>query len=147
MKGDYLNRPRFLYHGSSKYFKIILPYQAYDSAYDEGCYEAVYATSEKDIALSFALGAVPDEFGKIGRVMDKKYGDDIKMIFYHGHPNFGDRGFLYKLSSEGFVYTRGTQWISFQSVIPIEIYEINVDDYLYLFRYATEEEKSEMEKI
>ena len=33
-----------------------------------------------------------------------------------------------------------------EPVTPLEILEINVDDYLHLFRYATEEEKREIER-
>ena len=114
--------------------------QAYDWGYTAGCKNAVYATSNRDIALAFSLGAIPDKNGNCGRLIDKKYDNGSKMIFYKGHPNFGGKGYLYKLSSQGFTYTGGTQWINLEPLIPIEISEINVDDYLYLFRYATEKE-------
>jgi hypothetical protein len=139
-------KPAFLFHGSSKRFEIILQSQAYDWGYAEGCHNAVYATSNRDIALAFALGAVSDETGKYERIMDNKYGEEITMIFCKGHPDFGGKGYLYKVSSEGFTYTRGTQWVNPSPVIPIEITEINVDDYLHLFRYATEEEKQQIEE-
>jgi len=56
-------KPTFLFHGSSKLFDVLLPSQAYDWGYSEGCHDAVYATSNRDIALAFALGVVPDETG------------------------------------------------------------------------------------
>ncbi len=141
-----MEKPRYLYHGSTKLFDIVMPFQAYDWGYAEGCQDAVFATSNRDIAIAFAMGAVPDEQGKIGRLMDPEYGDEIRMIFYQGHPDFGGKGYVYKLLSEGFVYTRGTQWVNPNPVKPVEISVINVDDYLYLFRYATKAEKQEIER-
>ena len=141
-----LDRPEHLYHGSPGLYKILLPNQGDDWGYAEGRHYGVYATSNRDIAIAFALGAKPDEQGKIERIMDPKYGEKIKMIFHRGHPNFGGKGYVYKLLNEGFVYTMGTQWVNPNPVKPVEISEINVDDYLHLFRYATEAEKKEIER-
>ena len=141
-----MKRPVFLYHGSAKLLKIIEPFQAHDWGYAEGCKKAVYVTSDRNIAIAFALGARPDENGNVGRLMDKKYDKDNKMIFYQGHPNFGAKGYLYKLSSEGFTYTRGTQWVNSYSVTPVDTTEINVDDFPLLWRYATDKEKQQIER-
>jgi len=78
--------------------------------------------------------------------MDPKYGKEIKMIFYRGHPYFGGKGYLYKVSSEGFVYAGGTQWVNLGTVTPVETTEVNVNDYLHLFRYATDDEKRQIEE-
>jgi hypothetical protein len=139
-------KPAFLFYGSSQRFAVIRPSEAYDWGYAEGCSNAVYATSNREIVLAFSLGAIPDDTGKYERLMDKKYGHEIKMIFCRGHPNFGGKGYLYKVSSEGFSYAGGTQWVNPSPVTPMEVTEIKVDDYLYLFRYATEVEKQQIEE-
>lgn len=46
-----------LYHGSTSKYDVLIPHQAYDTGYEEGCQNAVYATSEKAMAIGFALGA------------------------------------------------------------------------------------------
>jgi hypothetical protein len=140
-------KPEFLYHGSSERFDVILPSQAYDWGYKEGRRNAVYATSKRDIALAFALGIVPDENGQTDRVMDYKYTkDETVMLYVKGHPNFGGKGYVYKLSSKGFSYAGGTQWVSPVPVHPLEITETNVDDYAHLWRYPTDEERQQIEE-
>ncbi|WP_020616440.1 hypothetical protein [Paenibacillus daejeonensis] len=141
-----MNKPLFLYHGSSKLVDCLFPFQAYDWVFKEGNQLAVYATSEMNIALAFALGAVLDNEGKCERVMDPKYGLPIQMIFFSGHPNYGERGYLYKVRSDGFTYAGGTQWVNPNPVSPIEVKTIQVDDYLHLCRYATNEEKEELKR-
>lgn len=108
-----------LYHGSSIYTNILIPKTAYDWGYEEGCMNAVYATSNKNQALSFALGSVPDSNGEVERLMDIAYGD--KMIFWKGRPNLDGIGYLYILEGKDFIYTRGTQWVCKNNVIPLEI--------------------------
>lgn len=75
-----------LYHGSSVYCETLIPHIAYDWGYEEGCKNAVYATSNKSIALSFALGIQADSNGETERIMDPEYGD--KMVFWKGTPNY-----------------------------------------------------------
>ncbi|WP_199613662.1 hypothetical protein [Paenibacillus alkalitolerans] len=141
-----MEKPVFLFHGGSKLVDELKPNQAYDWGHNEGNQFAVYATSIKDHAIAFALGVVPDEHGNSSRVMHPKYGEPLKMIFVSGHPNYGGKGYVYKVSSEGFTYAGGNQWVNPNPVTPIEIIEINVDEHLHLFRYATEEEKAEIEE-
>lgn len=137
------NKPPILYHGSSVLVDVLKPHQAYDWMHEEGCQFAVYATSDKDGALAFALGAIPDENGCVDQAMDPKYGLPLKMIFFRGHPNYGGKGYLYVLSSDTFRHTGGNEWASPVPVKPLEVIEIEVDDYLHLCRYATKEEKRE----
>ena len=139
-------KPRYLYYGSSERLDAILPSQAWHSGDKTGSRMAVYAASVRDIVLAYALGAVPDENGQLDRVMSHKYGGEVKMIFLKGRPNFGGQGYVYKLPVKGFVFNGATQWVSFSPVKPLETDEINVDDYLHMFRYATAEEKLQIEE-
>jgi hypothetical protein len=126
-------------------FEVLLPHQAEDFLNPAGSQYGVWATSNRDIALAFALGAVPDETGSVARIMRPQDLNPVKMVYIQGHPNFGGKGYLYAVLSEGFEHVAGEIWICRESVTPLEILEINVDDYLHLFRYATEEEKREMQ--
>lgn len=120
----------YLYHGSSKKIDILIPHQAVDTGFEEGCQNAVYATSNKNMALAFALGAKPNKDGEIERVMLPESGDI--MVFEKGTPNYGSKGYLYVLDKSKFKHCLGTQYVCFEEVEPIEIIEINVDDYLNL---------------
>lgn len=80
----------FLYHGSSNYFDVLKPYQAYDKGFEAGCQNAIYATSNKNMTLAFALGYVPNQNGEIERIMLPEFGD--VMVFDKGRPNYGGKG-------------------------------------------------------
>ena len=120
----------YLYHGSSGYFDKLIPQQAYDIGFEEGCKKAVYATSNRNMALAFALGSVPNKNGEIERVMMPEFGDI--MVFEKGTPNYGGKGYLYVLDKKKFQHAMGSQWVCFEEIEPIEIQEIDVNDYLYL---------------
>ena len=59
----------YLYHGGSGYYETLIPHQAYDTGFGEGCKSAVYATTNRNMASAFALGAMPNTNGEIERVM------------------------------------------------------------------------------
>ena len=120
---------KILWHGSSVKVDKLIPNQAMDVGFEEGCKLAVYATSNRNMAICFALGCVADE-KEASRTMMPEFGD--KMVFEGCHPNYGGKGYLYKLDGTGFEHAMGTQWICTEEVIPLEVIEINVDDYLEL---------------
>ena len=117
----------FLYHGSPKRLDKLVPNQAYDIGFEEGCQFAVYATSNKTMAICFALGCV-EENENAERIMLPEYGD--KMVFKNCHPNYGGKGFLYLLDKEKFTHAMGTQWVCYEEINPDDVIEIFVDDYL-----------------
>ena len=119
----------YLYHGSPFKLDKLIPNQAHDTGFDEGCQLAVYATSNQNMAICFALGCIADG-DDAERIMMPEYGD--KMIFKHCHPNYGGKGYVYRLDKSKFVHAMGSQWVCYEPVIPDEITEINVDDYLDL---------------
>lgn len=139
-----MGKPKYLYHGSSERVDVLLPHQAQDFLEEVGTQHGIFATPNRDVALAFALGAVPDNTGGITRVITSL--NPVKMVFLQGHPNFGGKGYLYTLSSDEFEEVNPLQWLCRKSVTPLETLEINVDDYLHLFRYATEEEKRKLER-
>ncbi len=127
-----------LFHGSSNYFDVLKPYQAVDTGYKEGCQNAVYATSNRNMALAFALDSIPNADGEVERIMMPEFGD--LMMYKKGTPNYGGKGYLYILNKKDFKFAMGTQWVCFHEIKPIEIIEIEVNDYLYL---AQVEEKDD----
>ncbi len=137
------DKPKYLYHGSDERVDVLVPHQAEDSLNEAGSQYGVFATSNRDVALAFALGAVPDEAGRVTRVIRSL--NPVKMIFIQGRPNLGGRGYLYKMSSEGFEQVDELQWVCRESVKPLEVLEINVDDYPHLYQLATDVEKNEIQ--
>ena len=119
-QGDYL------YHGSPFKTENLQPRQAHDIGYEEGCQKAVYATDDLDMALCFALGVEGKE--NFERTMLPEYG--MKMLFKNCHPRYGKKGYVYILSKEKFVHAMGSQWVAYTEQTPLDIVEINVDDYV-----------------
>ena len=117
----------YLYHGSPYKLNKLIPNQAHDVGFIEGCQLAVYATSNMNMAICFALGCVPDG-EQPERLMMPEYGD--KMIFRHCHPNYGGKGYVYYLDKSKFISALGSQWVCFEEIIPDRVIEVNVDDYL-----------------
>ena len=79
----------------------LIPNQAMDVGFEEGCKLAVYATSNRNMAICFALGCVandPADEKEASRTMMPEFGD--KMVFDGCHPNYGGKGYLYKLLAE-----------------------------------------------
>lgn len=117
-----------LYHGSSQKCQVLIPHQAYDIGFEEGCQLAVYASTNRNMAIGFALGAVPNEKGEIERVMMPEFGD--KMVFKKGTPNYGGKGYLYVLPKDKFQHAMGSQWVCFEEVKPLEVIELEVNEHL-----------------
>lgn len=51
------------------------------------------------------------------------------MLFKNCHPGYGQKGYVYVLDKEEFVHAMGSQWVAYNSQIPSDIIEIEVDDY------------------
>lgn len=117
----------FLYHGSPKRLEKLIPNQAYDVGFKEGCQFAVYATSNIKMAICFALRCV-EENENAERIMLPEYGD--KMIFKNCHHNYGGKGYIYLLNKEKFTRAMGTQWVCYEEIYLDDVLEISVDDYL-----------------
>ncbi|WP_044916968.1 hypothetical protein [Butyrivibrio sp. WCE2006] len=54
------------------------------------------------------------------------------MIFKHCHPNYGGKGYLYFLDKRKFKPAMGSQWVCYEEIVPDDVIEISVDDYLDL---------------
>ncbi|MCR5249935.1 MAG: hypothetical protein K6E50_04950 [Lachnospiraceae bacterium] len=79
------------------------------------------------MAICFALGCVGDS-KTAERIMLPEYGD--RMVFRNCHPDYGGKGYLYLLDKDKFTHAMESQWVCHEEVIPEEVIEIAVDDYL-----------------
>ncbi len=135
-----MNVNDIVYHGSPDKYDVLIPHQAYDIGFEAGCQNAVYATTNKNMAIAFAMGAIPNAQGEVERMMMPEYGD--RMVFSKGHPNYGGKGYVYVLDKASFVHAMGTQWVCFEEIKPLEVVVIAVDDYLDLCIVAEQEDDS-----
>ncbi len=117
----------YVFHGSPIRVDKLIPNQAYDVEYKEGCQYAVYATRNKKMAILFSMGCIEDG-ENASRMMMPEYGD--KMLFSNCHPNYGGRGYLYYLDKSKFVHAMGSQWVCYEEIIPELVEEIEINDYL-----------------
>ncbi len=132
-------KPKYLYHGSPK--KIIgdelIPHQAHDlEKRPENLHKAVYATSEKELAIAMAIISAE---GVIYSSLS--FGDFPPGVIYQGWPE-QEIVYLYTLPVESFepCGPQSKQWISYQPVKPIKIEELLLEDYLHLVRKASADE-------
>jgi hypothetical protein len=140
-----MNKPNFLFHGSQAKVTVLLPNQAYDGLSDVGTANGVFATSNRELALIFALGCIPDEQGRITRFVQSI--DPIQVIFLEGKPNRGGKGYLYTLDCNKFEQLDDFQWVSYEEVTPLQTEEIIVNEYLHLVKEVTEQEKIDLLKL
>ena len=87
-------KKEYIFHGSPIKVDKLIPNQACDIEYKEGCQCAVYATTNKIMAILFSMGCI-EEGDNAQRVMMPEYGD--KMLFKNCHPNYNGKGYVYYL--------------------------------------------------
>jgi len=133
-----MSEPVFLYHGSQYYFEKIEPRKAGGQNERESLY-GIYASEVFDWVIPFALPIrwYPDDpSGK--RAFECNEGR-TKIIYGSLDPN--GVGYVYKVKSEGFRKIDNWQWVSEQSVVPVEIIEIKVSDYWHTIEFSEEARK------
>ncbi|MBR9682516.1 MAG: hypothetical protein GOV02_02480 [Candidatus Aenigmarchaeota archaeon] len=67
----------------------------------------------------------------------------VEMVIISGKLRKGKKFYLYKLNRKGFkeMPKESHQWVCLEEIKPLEIIELNVDDYIYLCRKATKKDK------
>lgn len=127
--------PLFLYHGSPYLLNKIEPKKAIGQNTNESLY-AIYASEIYDWVIPFALPIrwYPDNpSGK--RIFECNAGK-TKIII--GSINPHGIGYVYKLRAIDFKKIDEWQWISIQSIIPEEIFEVKVSDYWNTIEFSEE---------
>ncbi len=121
---------KFLYHGSRFLEEILKPNQAtgIGSAKDSLC--AIYASQDRNFAISFALSIMADESNS--RVWELSFEDgNPKIIIKTGKLDSSKVGYLYKVPVSSFEQIDNFQWVSYKPVKPIEYEIIDPKDYLH----------------
>lgn len=135
-----MDKPPHLFHGSQVSVPVLKPQRAHDGLSAAGTATGVFATPYRELALVFALGAIPDAQGRITRLVQSI--QPLRVIFLEGRPNHGGKGYLYTVDSTAFHALDDAQWISHEAVVPLHIEQIDVADYLYLVQAVTDEERA-----
>ena len=120
--------PSVLYHGSPNRLDRLEPRPARGVGPQHDTLTAVYATDSRNMAIAFAMSGVPDEKGNLSWTLEME-GDRPVISYQAGRPRWGQLGFVYSLSPEGFQKVAAHQWVSFSPVTPISCETIKVDDY------------------
>lgn len=102
-----MKKPKFLYHGSSKKVDVLMPYQADDWKCEHGRHFGVYATSDRNVALAFALGGIPDQTGTCSRVIREKDRSPLKWFLFGGIQTLGAKAISISYHRRGFVILVG----------------------------------------
>ena len=134
-----MKKIEYVYHGSPYLFDIVEPRQARGSKPEEALC-AIYAYSEFDHVVPFALPKRPHK-GKYSFSCSK---GKTKLIYGSIIPN--GKGYIYKLKADTFKHlSDGEQMVFFVPVVPEEIIEINVKDYLHTVEFSEEAAKIQQE--
>jgi hypothetical protein len=129
---------KYLWHGSINKHKKLEPSKAVDlSGHPDSNKKGVYATDIKELAIEFGLA---DK--KLHKFADYSK-NPVQLVLIEGSIRTGKKFYLYKLHKTNFKETpKGShQWVSIKSIKPIEILELNVDDYKHLVRKANKKDK------
>ena len=130
-----MEKPQYLYHGSQYYFDVVKPHLASGKSETESMY-GIYASESFESVIPFALPIrwypdAPD--GK--RVFSC---EDGRTSLIYGALDPDGVGYIYKLKPDTFEQIDPWQWISHSEIVPEEIFEIKVRDYLSKIDYSRE---------
>lgn len=131
-------KPKYLWHGSVSKREVLEPSKAVDlSGHPDSNKKGVYATDIKELAMEFGLA--DKKLHKFADYSKKP----VQLVLFEGDIRKGKKFYLHKLPSTSFkeMPEGSHQWVSFKPVKPIEIQELNVDDYKHLVRKASKKDK------
>ena len=119
-------KPKILFHGSQKLQTILAPKQAMGFT-AEDCLCGIYATSERKIAALFAINYIG--YSEDARFDIERDGGAYYAYLHKTKVDWEQVGYLYHLASDSFEKLDSNQWISHQSVKPIQIEVIHPNDF------------------
>lgn len=119
-------KPDYLYHGSRKRLDLLTPTQGVGHGVtDNEC--GVYAVSERDLAVPFAISYRPLSEQAIFSVDTSER--PPRILLQDTNVNWEQAGYVYKVSSETFEKIDSEQWLSRVPVRPLATEEINPEAY------------------
>ncbi|OZT75453.1 hypothetical protein [Vreelandella boliviensis] len=130
-----MSKPDYLYHGTRKKLDLLKPTQGvgYGMADNE---HGVYAVSERDLAIPFAISFRPLDDGAIFSVETSKR--PPRIVLKNTDVDWGRVGYVYKVCSETFEQIDPEQWLSKVPVEPVETEEIKPESYRDWIVYKSE---------
>jgi len=131
------NKPKFLWHGSINKYNILNPHQAKDIGGSPGSNQnAIYATDNKIFAIQMGLFTKDSDTG----IPDWNI-PNPKIVLFKGNIRRGRKVYLHVVPSNTFQKTSTKhEWYSKDSVRPVKVVEVNVNDYLHLMRLPTKKD-------
>lgn len=142
----------YLWHGSRNKIEKLTPRQAIDIGGEaDNNRKAIYATDLKNFAIMMGLATKDSDTGMF---WDQK---PIQMVLYKGKIRNGEKIYLHKLpmkdESGKDMFTPSNTDHEFYSnpgvkeIKPLEIIELDVDDYVHLIRKANKKDWDKREKF
>lgn len=122
------DKPEFIYHASGKRLDRLVPIKATGYEEENGCETGVYGYETVKQCIPFALSFS----GK-----RDSYIDDVTSEIYLKRAGLNEegKGYICKLSSKTFERLDEIQFISKETVIPLEIIEIVTSEHLDIVKY------------
>ncbi len=125
---------KYVFHGSPDFIKTLDPHQAYNRSAETEKMEkdgepAVFATPYADVAIFRALINIKDVVGE----SESNFGINGERLHFSTTKNLLDQakkkiGKVYVLGKQKFKDFEGMQCRSEESIVPIEIIEVTVED-------------------
>jgi hypothetical protein len=128
-----MERPRFVYHGSLKRIEKLEPRKP-DDPDPRHSKKGVYATSDKDFALGFAMTKSDTNHCFFSH-------DKMMFNLVKGKPN--KTIYLHVLDAADFQHNHKSEFICDREVVPVEIIKIDTSELGHLWRRSSEEELAE----
>ncbi|MGD9276795.1 MAG: hypothetical protein PVJ67_06510 [Candidatus Pacearchaeota archaeon] len=134
---------KYLWHGSPRKLKELIPRQATGLNKKEDRQIGVYATDKRDRAIAMTLINLKGVRGGTRLIFPR---GKVKGIVFEGWPT-QEYFYLYTLPKEGFSKIDNWQWISKKKIIPLKIEKLKTKDYIPMIRKGTKKEKEEFDKL
>ena len=119
-----MNKPKYLYHGSTQKLSIIQPHQAAGLPEENGNLNGVYAYESFDMARRFAM-PIEKVDGRLSVIFEEETG---RIILNKGIVHKTDVGYVHKVLSDTFEKIDQWQWFSRASVAVEEVIEVRTAD-------------------
>lgn len=120
-------KPDYLYHGSPKKLEILKPSQAIGFSGAGDNEHAVYAVACYELAVAFALTLTAQTHTAVFSVDTQSNPPVIRLK--DTLIDWQKTGYIYKLPLTSFQLIAPDQWVSYEPVIPVEVFKINPIDY------------------
>jgi hypothetical protein len=118
-------KPKILYHGSNRRIRVLIPKEPFVDL-KENSMKAIFATSNKDLAIAMGLTNQKNSVSFCSR-------NKVLMNFVKGIPKM-KYVYLHYLKSRDFKHNRNDEYISIVKVKPFKTEKFAVKDLGYLWR-------------